>query len=392
MKKHLYFVTEGRFVRNNDGVYTLGGFPYKLWERYLTVFSKITIVARVSKIVDSIEDSFLSDGDRVSFWDLPYYEGPKDYIRVKRSFKESLRKVVDNIEAENASVICRLPGLIGGEVADLLKKKGRNYACEVVGDPWDVYAPGSMNNVLRPFLRVYFTLKLKKQVSEAKQVLYVTESYLQKRYPAPKACLVTNASNVQIDDNIIKKQKEYCNFDTEIKLLSIGSLDQMYKAPDIVLKAISDLNYRGIICKLVWVGGGRYLDSMKQLATDLGVSKLVSFVGNVDHSKVFGYINETDIYLQVSRTEGLPRALIEAMSQGLVCIGTRVGGIPELLNDQVLIRKNSKEELANCIIKLSKDIAFCNKCSDNNIKQAYKYSETELQKKRMVFYRSVLND
>ena len=32
-----------------------------------------------------------------------------------------------------------------------------------------------------------------------------------------------------------------------------------------------------------------------------------------------------DFYLQVSRAEGLPRALLEAMSQGLVCVGTRVG-------------------------------------------------------------------
>ena len=89
-------------------------------------------------------------------------------------------------------------------MADLLAKNSIEYACEVVGDPWDVYAPGAVNHPLRPIFRLVFTYKLKRQVKRAKQVLYVTENHLQKRYPALNATFVTNASNVQINDDIFK--------------------------------------------------------------------------------------------------------------------------------------------------------------------------------------------
>lgn len=392
MKSHLFFVTEGRFVRNDNGVYTQGGFPYRLWERYLSVFEKITIVARVKQNVGNVEDVFRSDGPNVSFWDLPYYEGPRDYIRVRHCFNQTIKAIIDSIEKEHASVICRVPGLIGGKIAELLKKEKKEYACEIVGDPWDVYAPGSLNSPLRPFLRLYFTLQLKRQVSSAKQALYVTESYLQARYPAKKAVFVTNASNVQIKDADIQPRGSYSGFESAINLLSIGSLDQLYKAPDIILKAVRELYKLGVICNLVWVGGGRYLNSMIQLAERLKISHQVRFVGSVEHDSVYDYIRRSDLYLQVSRTEGLPRALIEAMSHGIVCIGTKVGGIPELLNDEVLIRKNSVSELVSCILKLVNDIELCNSCSHYNINQSIRYTEKKLQAKREAFYRNIVRE
>lgn len=391
MKSHLFFVTEGRFVRNDNGVYTQGGFPYRLWERYLSVFERITIVARVRQDGGGA-DGFRSDGPNVSFWDLPYYEGPRDYLRVRRCFKQRINAVVDSIEKEHASVICRVPGLIGGKMAELLKKDEQEYACEIVGDPWDVYAPGSLNSPLRPFLRLYFTLQLKRQVSSAEQALYVTENYLQGRYPAKKAVFVTNASNVQIKDADIRPRGSYSGFGSAINLLSIGSLDQLYKAPDIILKAVRELYKLGVICNLVWVGGGRYLNSMIQLAERLKISHQVRFVGSVEHDSVYDYIRRSDLYLQVSRTEGLPRALIEAMSHGIVCIGTRVGGIPELLNDEVLIHKNSVSELVSCILKLVNDIELCNSCSHYNINQSIRYTEKKLQAKREAFYRNIVRE
>lgn len=392
MKSHLFFVTEGRFIRNDKGVYTQGGFPYRLWERYLSVFERITIVARVKQNGGEVEEVFRSDGPNVSFWDLPYYEGPRDYFRVRHCFNQTIKVIIDSIEKEHASVICRVPGLIGGKIAGLLKKEKKEYACEIVGDPWDVYSPGSLNNPLRPFLRAYFTLQLKRQVSGAKQALYVTESYLQDRYPAKKAVFVTNASNVQIKDAELRPRDSYTGFESTINLLSIGSLDQLYKAPDIVLKAVRELYKSGVICNLVWVGGGRYLNSMVQLAEKLNISRQVRFVGNVDHNSVYNFIRKSDLYLQVSRTEGLPRALIEAMSQGIVCIGTRVGGIPELLNDEVLIHKNSVNELVSCVLKLMNDIELCNSCSHYNLNQSMKYTEKELQAKREAFYKNIVKE
>jgi glycosyltransferase involved in cell wall biosynthesis len=51
---------------------------------------------------------------------------------------------------------------------------------------------------------------------------------------------------------------------------------------------------------------------------------------------VFDWLDAIDIYVQPSRQEGLPRALIEAMSRGLPAFGARTGGIPELIDEKFL--------------------------------------------------------
>ena len=58
------------------------------------------------------------------------------------------------------------------------------------------------------------------------------------------------------------------------------------------------------------------------------------------------------VYIQPSRIEGLPRALIEAMSRGCACVGSSVGGIPELLNNQYIHEVNDYNSLAVKIFDL----------------------------------------
>ena len=56
-----------------------------------------------------------------------------------------------------------------------------------------------------------------------------------------------------------------------------------------------------------------------------------------------------DVYVQPSRQEGLPRAVVEAMSRALPAIGTCVGGIPELLPPERLYASGDVRALAGII-------------------------------------------
>ncbi|NLN99057.1 MAG: glycosyltransferase family 4 protein [Bacteroidales bacterium] len=391
MRKQLYFVTEARFWENEDGVFSQCGFPYLLWTRYLAVFSSVTVVARVEKISNTVDAEYKSSGPGVSFHRIPYYEGPSGFTKKRKQIRLVLKDIASEIRDSNSSVICRLPGMIGGWMADLLAKNSIEYACEVVGDPWDVYAPGAVNHPLRPIFRLVFTYKLKRQVKRAKQVLYVTENHLQKRYPALNATFVTNASNVQINDDIFKNDDSPHYLSAPYSLLSIGSLEQLYKSPDIALKAVRVLNDKGINCRLVWLGGGRMMNQMKDLASSLSISHLVDFRGNVNRGELFRCFANCDFYLQVSRAEGLPRALLEAMSQGLVCVGTRVGGIPELLSNDVIIEKGSVSALCDCIERLISTPSRCNELSSMNLNKSKEYSESVLSARRESFYKNIIN-
>src|SRR5690606_12476224 len=102
------------------------------------------------------------------------------------------------------------------------------------------------------------------------------------------------------------------------------------------------------------VGDGRYREILENLARQLGVWDNVAFVGRLPAAEVRRELDNADLFVLASRTEGLPRAMIEAMARGLPCLGTRVGGIPELLPDDCLVPPDSPDELAGriaCIVE-----------------------------------------
>ena len=167
-------------------------------------------------------------------------------------------------------------------------------------------------------------------------------------------------------------------------LISVGSLAQMYKAPDIVLKALSVLKDKGFSIKLTWLGDGVFRQDMIDLAQSLKLN--VDFKGNVSAQEVHQYLADADIFLLVSRTEGLPRAVVEAMAHGLPCIGSKVGGIPELLENSALVEKENVPQLAQLIEQMINNLDFTNEQAVRNLKEAQLYKEDILRQKRIVFF------
>lgn len=386
----LVFCTEARFVRRSLGVvYSIdGGLTNSLWERYLRKFDHVYVMARVLLDDDyPINDKYLASNERVSFIDLPYYVGPIQYLKVRRK----LNKIVAANLMSGCVYICRVPGEIGTLMARHLKKSGMPYGVEVVGDPWDVFAPGAVRHPLRVYFRYRGTHDLKQTVSQANAALYVTEYQLQKRYPISNSVFSISASDVQISSCNLPSSGKSLYKKKEYNLLSVGSLEQMYKAPDVVLQALALLKTRGVNCKLTWLGEGKHKEAMWKLASTLHISNDVIFKGNVSRDEVDETLRNTDLFLLVSRTEGLPRALIEAMAMGLPCIGTQVGGIPELLDEQVLIPVDDSQALTDKIEFLLNHIEVIDKQASRNYEFAKKYYDSILQQKRESFYQYLIS-
>lgn len=377
----LFFATEARFVKRHGLFYSLGGFSYHLWRRYLEHYDQIIVIARVTyDSTIAVNDSMLASYNNVSFIELPYYVGFSGYIKNRKHIHSIIRSNID----KNSCYICRLPGQIGGAVIDELNKEHIGYACEVVGNPWDVFSRGSIHHPLRPLIRIYSTLLLKQQVKNACACLYVTKSTLQNKYPVQDQVFSVGVSDVIIKDSDFASAPKILQKKDDYKLISVGSLAQMYKAPDVVLKAMSILKQKGISLSLTWLGDGKYKKEMIELANTLQLN--VDFRGNVSPNIVSDCLGCSDIFILVSRTEGLPRAIIEAMAHGLPCIGSRVGGIPELLDESVLVKKNSPKQLANLIEKMINDLDFTNNQSINNLFKAQAYREDILSEQRNSFF------
>jgi glycosyltransferase involved in cell wall biosynthesis len=121
------------------------------------------------------------------------------------------------------------------------------------------------------------------------------------------------------------------------------------------------------------------------LAEKYGVSHKVKFLGSLPHEKVFEYLDNIDLYIQPSKTEGMPRALIEAMSRGCPAIGSNTGGIPELLNKEFVFKKGSVKELCNLLKRLNKE--EMQKEANRNFEKAKEYNKELLDQKRTAFFK-----
>ena len=147
--------------------------------------------------------------------------------------------------------------------------------------------------------------------------------------------------------------------------------------------------------KIITIGrefgsGGREIG--KKLAEKLKVSDQIVFTGSIVHEKMFDWYDSLDMYIQPSLQEGLPRALIEAMSRGLLCYGTRTGGIPELLGKDFVTKNNRflSRRLATFISAYDEDIAV--QQAKRNYTESRKYDADLLEKRRREFFRDFAND
>ncbi len=124
------------------------------------------------------------------------------------------------------------------------------------------------------------------------------------------------------------------------KTLGIGSEENVLvfvgrlhsdKGLDVLFEALCRLHQAGAACRCLVVGHGPMRGELSALVGEAGLSSKVMFVGFQDD--VRPYLAAADIFVLPSRSEGLPFALLEAMSSGLACIATDVGGVREVISD-----------------------------------------------------------
>lgn len=383
---NLVFITEARYTKNrNQSIYyENSSFAYQLWENYLEVFDNVIVVARVHYDANHEEKKgYLASGDRVQFIELPYFIGLKEYVLNIFKLRKEMQKI---LSVKDPVYLCRVPGNIGHTAIKMLTKNRKNYGVEVVGDPWDVFAAGTVDHPLRRWIRIISYKKLKYDVKHAKASLFVTTKYLQQRYAPSPGSYTTAVSDVIINsDDFFSPEKRQTKKQSEFTVLSVGSLEQMYKSPDVLLKSISEVIRKGYNVTLNWLGDGLYKSQMMDLANSLGIKDHVNFLGNVGKDEVAKQMKNASLFALISRTEGLPRAMVEAMANSLPCIGTKVGGIPELLQSECLVNVNDITATSNLIIKFITDINFQTKQSEINFSNAKNYERTILGQKRKEF-------
>ena len=131
------------------------------------------------------------------------------------------------------------------------------------------------------------------------------------------------------------------------RLLTAGLLDDGRKGVDILLQALADAPTLGLDI----AGDGAKRAEYEALATQLGVDGAVTFHGLLAKPELAALMRSARLFVLGSRYENTPCIVVEALASGLPVVATRVGGVPELLDETngVLVEPGEPELLARGI-------------------------------------------
>lgn len=378
---NLAVALDARFLHTPDGaVWTDAPFHRGFWLRYLPVFAEVKVIAR-SKAVSEVPAGFARvDGSKVQVCKVPYFHGPTEYVEHVRAVRRAVQKAIDPEDA----VLLRVGSQVANCAMPVLWRTGHPYALEVVGDPYDVFAPGALHHIFRPLFRWWFPKQLRQQCARACACSYVSLRVLPARYPTPPGAFVTHYSSINLHEGdfapaarSVRKRVGTWN------LITIASLEQPYKGVDVLVNAVRICLESGVDLRLSIIGNGRCSDSLKTLARSCGVSGRVRWLGAVPPGDaVRARLDEADLFVLASRTEGLPRAMVEAMARALPCVGTSVGGIPDLLPGEDTVASNDPGALAAKIRDVLDAPGRLEKMAARNLLMAQNYCETVLAGRR----------
>jgi glycosyltransferase involved in cell wall biosynthesis len=377
-----------RFFRTPDGaVWTQAAFPYSFWTRYLEGFEQVRVVARIRDVDQAPCDHIRADGPQISFSAVPYYIGPWQYLARSLAVARAARRAMGLHDA----VILRVASQVGNCLFTHIRRQGRPYGVEVVGDPWDGLSPHTVRHVLRPILRRYCTLRLQQQCREACAASYVTERTLQERYPAPPGGFSTHYSSVELgrESYVANVPFDLGSRPGSMRIVFLGTLEQPYKGPDVLLEAVAACIHAGLDLRLCMIGDGRLRPELQRKAAALGLADRVEFRGQLPTGKaVRNELDKADLFVLPSRGgEGLPRAIIEAMARGLPCVATTVGGIPELLPMDALVPPADAAALAARLREFLLSPEKRRQMALRNLTRARDFHEDTLRSRRREFYR-----
>lgn len=388
----LLFVHSTKIKEDKKGnLYTGGSYNQEVWNRYLSINNDFSIIARKERTLYEVEVAEKQfnylDNKKIRFVEIP-----SDVSSIRAYFdisnRKEIKKIIKGEVSKSDNIIVRLPSSYGNIAIKYARELNKPYLVEVVGCAWDSLWNHSYKGKILAFSSY---MAMKKSVVDAPFAVYVSKEFLQRRYPSKGNTLgCSDVSLASLDESVLEHRINKINQMLEDKPVVIGTaaaVNVRYKGQEYVIKAISQLNREGFNFEYHLAGGGDD-SALKSVAQKYNVSDKVKFLGTLPHKEVFGYLDNLDIYIQPSKLEGLPRALIEAMSRGCPSLGSKTGGIPELLNQDFIFDVGSVDKICELLRKMDKSIIL--KEAKRSFEKAKEYDKYLLDKKREAFYRKFM--
>ena len=345
----------------------------------------LTVYCGVIKISDSeiVKRYKKVSHPRIQFVQIPEFRKLGNLLAIFRQVKEIIK------DADFCYLRCGIASSIAG------------YFCRKRGVPYmailneDVFKNLWMhpNKVFKLFAYP-LSWMTHIMVKKANYACYVTQNYLQREYPCDgPMCGCSDIEFLELNpENLEKRYRKIEGINNKVVLGSVGSVSTKLKGQDTVIRTLAYLKDKGIDNYRYELVGTGNPQRLSELAANLGVIDLVEFKGVYSHEDVLKWFETIDIYVHPSHSEGLPRTILEAMTKATPCVCTKVGGVPELINDNCLFSYNGNEikDLARILQAMSREKMKVE--AEQNFEHSKDYDPSILEKRRSSFFENAINN
>lgn len=357
------------------------------FERFLCGLQEddtLTIYTGMKEIADAdtVTKQKCVSHSRIQFVKIPEFRRLNNMAAICKKMKRAVH------EADFCYLRCGIASSFAGYFCKLYHKPYMTIVNE------DVFRSGvnhSKSMVRLSAYPLWFVTRL--LVKNADYSCYVTTHYLQDKYPCKGEMLgCSDIEELQIEKQSLKNRYDRIeNMRGKVVLGSIGNVATVIKGHDTAIKALAQLKEMGEKNYVYRIVGTGNPDRLKYLAVKMGVSEMIEFLGSYSHDDVLTWFESIDIYLHPSRSEGLPRTILEAMTKATPCICSDVGGISELINSEYLFKYDGNEvkSLSNLILKMNKE--SMRKEAQRNFEASKAYNPKLLSEKRAAFFEKAIN-
>jgi glycosyltransferase involved in cell wall biosynthesis len=374
----LLLVDNAYLLKDKIGNYYSNGiYNNEFFMRYLKVFDELIFVCKVIQ-VDEVNPVNLINTNKIHILDLPPYKGVFGLLKNLAEIIKKLRSIEKKIEVAILRM-SQVESILSFYVLQLSKYR---FLVEVVNDPL------SLTN-FNFFIRFILHSQMKYIIKKSFGVSYVTEKYLQIKYPSLKKPS-SYYSSVYLNFNDIGKPKVYSKIllKEKFRLVHVSNnIQDNSKGHIEVLSILSCLKKNNINAEVTFVGEGRFLNQLKEIVIKKKLINNVKMIGYIKSKKdLIEVLTRSDVFVYPSHSEGLPRVVIEAMYCGLPCIVSNVGGMSELIQTKYIYNFNDIKSFSDQLINWYKNPFEMEEASRQNLITVTKYLDSNLSIKRTNFY------
>ncbi len=380
------FVHDGPMLSNSAKDIFFGvHYTNEIVERY-SFFGKMVTFLMRNKVINDIDGLNYTKltHEAFRFIEVPNFKSIKSKIKQFQA-----KKIIKQAVNDHDFIIVRLPSANGLIAKKMAEELGKPVLVEVVACVYDALWNYDWRGKL---LANYKYHQYKRAIKSASHVIYVTKYFLQSRYPTNGfqiGCSDVVINN--IDETVLTKRLEKIkNKSKNIVLGTVAAIDVVYKGQADVIRVLGKLKVSGFTHFKYKIVGQGNPDRLKQLIKSLNLEEQVEILGSLPHNKIFEFMDSLDLYIQPSKQEGLPRAVIEAISRACPVIATNIAGHPELVNQNALFTPGNFKQI-EAFLQNFNNLTLSD-WAIQNFNTARNYENNFLNKKRIEFYNQILSD